>query len=270
MAARRIGFVSDKNVFGLLCCHVSGENTAAVRMNRPCIILFKTLLLVTATACAHPEDQCEMQVKPAPYVLEVRFTFNLLTVTKCVRVDGDGDGMLNVGELKAAEPAFTSYLNEHIKLEVNQKPAIWGEEAVYHYLWPRFNATSPLSEEEYAGRHLDVIFVVPQKALLEDFRIRFEIFEQAGRLHTINGRYQQDERVLEVPFSLQKPEHTFETGYVEESVQNEEPSKKVTKPAEAQKAAEQTINSGSMEGCVLLAAVLLALGSWQVRKRRRS
>ena len=238
-------------------------------MNRKCITLFKTLLLATASACAHPEDQCEMQIKPAPHVLEARFTFNLLTLTKCVRVDADGDGMLSVGELKAAEPAFTRYLNEHIKLEVNQRTVPWGEQAEYHYLWPRFVATPPLGEEELAGRSMDVIFVLPQKALLEAFRIRFEIFEQAGRLHTINGRYEQDGRVLEVPFSLQKPEHTYETGYVEEPVRHEEASKEVTKPVEAQKADEPKSSLGSIVGWVLLAAVLLALGYLQVRRRRR-
>lgn len=270
MAARRLGFDADGYVIGLLGRHVSAGNTAAVRMNRACITLFKMFLLSPAMAWAHPEDQCAMLVKSAPHALEVRFTFNLLTVTKCARVDGDGDGMLNVGELKAAESAFTKYLNEHIKLEVNQESAFLGEQAEFHYLWPRFVATPPLGEEEFAGRNLDVIFVLPQKALLKAFRIRFEIFEQAGRLHTINGRYEQDGRVLEVPFSLQKPEHTYETGYVEESIRNEDPSKKMAKPAEAQKAAEQTNNSGSIEGWVLLAAVLLALGYRQVRRRKRS
>lgn len=238
-------------------------------MNRKCIILLTTLLLATAMACAHPEDQCAMLVKPAPHALEVRFTFNLLTVTKCVRVDADGDGMISVGELKAAEPAFTRYLSEHIKLEVNQQPASWGEQAVFHYLWPRFAATPPLGEEEHAGRNLDVTFVLPQKALLEAFGIRFEIFEQAGRLHTISGRYEQDGRVLEVPFSLQRPQHTYETGYVEELVRNEEPAKEVTKPVEAPKTDEPKSSLGSIVGWVLLAAVLLALGYLQGRRGKQ-
>lgn len=242
-------------------------------MNRECIILFKTLLLATAMACAHPEDQCAMLVKPAPHALDVRFTFNLLTVTKCVRVDADGDGMISVDELKAAEPAFTRYLNDHIKLEVNQKTASWGEQAEFHYLWPRFAATPPLGEEEHAGRNLDVTFVLPQKALLEAFGIRFEIFEQVGRLHTISGHYEQDGRVLEVPFSLQRPQHTYKTGYVEELVRNEEPAKEVTNPVEAPKTDEPKSSLGSIVGSivgwVLLAAVLLALGYLQVRRIRR-
>ena len=231
--------------------------------------MFKALLLATEMACAHPEDQCEMQVKPAPHALEVRFTFNLLTVTKCVRVDGDGDGMISVGELKAAEPAFTRYLNEHIKLEVNQKSAVWGEQAVYQYLWPRFAATPPLGEEEFAGRNLDVIFVLSQKSLVEALGIRFEIFEQTGPLQTILGRYEQGGRVLEVPFSFQEPEHTYETGYAKDLFRNEENPNEATKPAEAQEANEQKISMHRLMGLVLLAAILLALGYLKVRKRRR-
>jgi hypothetical protein len=238
-------------------------------MNRECIILLTTLLLATAMACAHPEDQCAMRVKPAPHALEVRFTFNLLTVTKCVRVDADGDGMISVDELKAAEPAFTRYLNEHIKLEVNQKSASWGEQAEFYYLWPRFAATPPLGEEEHAGRNLDVTFVLPQKALLEAFSIRFEIFEQVGRLHTISGHYEQDGRVLEVPFSVQKPAHTYVTGYVEELVRHEEPAREVTKPVEAPEEHQQNMSLSGLAGWVLLTAVLLALGYLRGRRGKQ-
>lgn len=231
-------------------------------MSRKRILIFKTLLLAAATAWAHPEDQCEMHVKPAPHALEARFTFNLLTVTKCVRVDADGDGRLSVGELKAAEPAFTRYLNEHIQLEVNAKPAVWGEKGEYHYLWPRFAATPPLGEEEYAGRHLDVTFALPQKALLEAFSIRFEVFGQTGPRHTIRGIFEQNGQVLEVPFSLQKPEHTYQTGFVAS------PSKTPTKPAEAP-ASPEPVSSPSMLAGAVLALVLLALGYQYLLKSRR-
>ena len=108
-------------------------------------------LLMGASAQAHPADQSEMQVKPSPHELQVRFTFNLLTVTKCVRVDADGDQKLSVEELKAAEPVFTKYLNEHIRLELNQKSATWGENAAFSYLWPNFAKTPPMPEIEQAA-----------------------------------------------------------------------------------------------------------------------
>lgn len=178
---------------------------------------------ISSPAHGHPADQSEMQVKPAPHELQVRFTFNLLTVAKCVRMDADGDQKVSVSELKAAEAVFTKYLNEHIKLEVNQKPAAWGEQAVFKYLWPNFDQTPPMTEYEYAARNVDVSFVLPQKVLLEDFWIGFEIFEQTGPMQTIRGMFEQDGQVLEVPFSFQEPEYTYDTGFAEDPfVQQEE------------------------------------------------
>lgn len=252
--------------FGL---EASPATAAAVLMNRFLMILPTTLLLAAATASAHPEEQCEMQVKSAPHALEFRFTFNLLTVTKCVRVDGDGDGMLSVGELKAAEPVFTSYLNEHIKMMINEKPALWGGQAEFHYLWPRFAATPPLGEEEYAGRHLDVSFVLPQKALVKVISIRFEVFQQTGPRQLISGRYEQDGRVLEVPFSSETPEHIYYTGYVEESAQIHEPFNEATKPAGSRTNLDQKFRFPKLAGGLLLAGLLLTFGYLQARRRRR-
>ena len=195
-------------------------------MNRQSITTFTILLLAASTACAHPADQSEMQVKPAPHALEARFTFNLLTLTKCVRIDSDGDGKLSVGELKAAQPVFTKYLNEHIRLEVNQKKAAWGEKAEFKYLWPNFDKTPPMPEMEYAARNVDVTFVLPQKALLEDFWIGFEIFEQTGPMQTIRGMFEQDGKVLEVPFSFQEPEYTYDTGYADDPFVQQEEAKR--------------------------------------------
>jgi hypothetical protein len=186
--------------------------------------------LTRHSAHGHPADQSEMQVKPAPHALEVRFTFNLLTLVRCVRIDSDGDGKLSVAELKAAEPVFTKYLNEHIRLEVNQKKAAWGEKAGFKYLWPNFEKTPPMPEMEYAARNVDVTFVLPQMALLEDFWIGFEIFEQTGPMQTIRGIYEQDGQVLEVPFSAQEPEYTYDTGFANDPFVQEAEKKAVMAP----------------------------------------
>jgi len=157
-----------------------------------------------------------MQVKPSPHELTVRFTFNLLTVVKCVRVDADGDQKLSAQELKAAEPAFTRYLNQHVHLEVNGQTAAWGEKARFDYLWPNFAKTPPMPEIEYAARNVDVTFVLPQQALLKDFWIEFAFFEQTGPMQTIRGLYEQDGKIMEVPFSFQEPEYTYDTGFAED------------------------------------------------------
>jgi hypothetical protein len=183
------------------------------------------------SASGHPADQSEMQVKPSPHALEVRFTFNLLTVVKCVRVDTDGDQKLSVEELKAAEPVFTRYLHEHIRLEVNQKKAAWGEKAVFSYLWPNASVTPPMTEFEYAARNVDVTFTVPVKGrVLEDFWIAFEIFEQTGPMQTIRGMYEQDGNVLEVVFTSQEPEYTYDTSFATDPFVQEAEKKAVMAP----------------------------------------
>lgn len=197
-----------------------------MRLILPLSMPWLAVLLMQASAHAHPADQSEMQVKAAPHALEVRFTFNLLTLTKCVRVDADGDQKLSVDELKAAEPVFTKYLNEHIHLEVNQKSAAWGEKAAFSYLWPNFAQTPPMPEIEYAARNVDVTFVLPQKALLEDFWIEFAFFEQTGPMQTIRGVYEQDGQIMEVPFSFQEPEYMYDTGFAEDPFVQQEEAKR--------------------------------------------
>lgn len=194
------------------------------------------LFAISTSVEAHPADQSEMTVKPTPHELEARFTFNLLTVTKMIRVDADGDGKLAFDELKAAEPALTDYLNQHVKLEVNQKPSAWGSKVRFDYLWPNAAATPPMPEMEYAARYVDVTFTLPVEKLLEDFWIAFEFFEQTGTLQTIRGMFHQNGEVLEVPFSFQEPEYTYDTGFAEDPFVQEAEKKareQPVKPAEA-------------------------------------
>ena len=226
-----------------------------MRFRLPFILLS---FLIGHAACGHPADQSEMQVKPSPHALEVRFTFNLLTVVKCVRVDADGDQKLSAEELKAAEPAFTRYLNQHLHLEVNGQSAAWGEKARLDYLWPNFAKTPPMPEIEYAARNVDVTFVLPQQALLKDFWIEFAFFEQTGPMQTIRGLYEQDGKIMEVPFSFQEPEYTYDTGFADDPF---------VLQAEQQAAPPATQHSPAVWSAVSAAVASLMLMVWRARRR---
>ena len=224
------------------------------------------LFTIATSVEAHPADQSEMTVKPAPHELEARFTFNLLTVTKMIRVDADGDGKLAFDELKAAEPVLTDYLNQHVKLEVNQKPSAWGSKVRFDYLWPNAAATPPMPEMEYAARYVDVTFTLPVEKLLEDFWIAFEFFEQTGTLQTIRGMFHQNGEVLEVPFSFQEPEYTYDTGFAEDPFVQEAEKKareQAMKPAET-----TTVNPWWW--LTLPALVLLVLWRSRAARHRRT
>lgn len=169
------------------------------------------------SALAHPADQSELRVRPQPHLLEIRLTFNILTLTRFVGMDADRDGKLSMTELDAAQPAIVAYLNEHIPFEINQQKATLGLQARFEYLWPDAAKTAPMTEFEYASRNVDVTFIVPVEGrLLEDFWLGFDIFEQTGPLQTIRGIYEQDGQILEVPFSVQEPEYLYDTGYADD------------------------------------------------------
>lgn len=178
------------------------------------------LLLVSGISqdvLAHPADQSEMRVRPSPHQLEIRLTFNILTLTRFVGVDADRDGKLSIAELDAAQAVIVEYLNQHIPFEINQQKSALGRQVRFEYLWPDAVKTAPMTEYEYAARNVDVTFTVPVEGrLLEDFWIGFEIFEQTGPMQTIRGIYEQDGQVEEVPFSVQEPEYLYDTGFADD------------------------------------------------------
>jgi hypothetical protein len=48
---------------------------------------------IRPSAFAHPADQSEMRLRPSPHALEIRLTFNILTLTRFVPIDTDGDAV---------------------------------------------------------------------------------------------------------------------------------------------------------------------------------
>jgi len=198
--------------------------------HRVCVASFLLLSFVLPhTACAHPADESEMRVRPEPHRLEIRLTFNILTLTRFVRIDADGDAKISMAELEAAQPLLIEYLNEHIRLEINQETAALGKQARFDYLWPDATSTPPMSEFDYAARNVDVTFVMPvEERLLVDFWIGFEIFEQTGPMQTIRGIFEQDGQIEEVPFNAQEPEYTYDTGFANDPFVLEAEKKKAT------------------------------------------
>ncbi|HRH98621.1 MAG TPA: hypothetical protein PLB55_21945, partial [Prosthecobacter sp.] len=81
------------------------------------------------------------------------------------------------------------------------------------------------------GRKVDVTFVLPVEGrLLEDFWLGFEIFEQTGPMQTIRGLYEQDGQITEVPFSVQEPEYTYDTGFADDPFVQEAEKQAVQAP----------------------------------------
>lgn len=168
-------------------------------------------------ASAHPADQSEMRVRPSPHKLEIRLTFNLLTLTRFTGIDTDGDMKISMAELTAAQPRIGTYLNQHIHVEINRQKALLGSGVRFAPVWPDAAQTPPMAEIDYAARNVDVTFVQTiEGKVLEDLWLGFDIFEQTGPMQTIHGIFEQDGQIEDVTFSVQEPEYLYDTGFAED------------------------------------------------------
>ncbi|MHB1079298.1 MAG: hypothetical protein ACYC67_07830 [Prosthecobacter sp.] len=168
-------------------------------------------------AFGHPADQSEMRVRPKPHQLEIRLTFNILTLTRFTGIDTDGDMKISMAELTAAQPRIGTYLNQHIHVEINRQKGLLGSSVRFESLWPDAAQTPPMTEIEYAARNVDVTFVQTiEGKVLEDFWLGFEIFEQTGPMQTIHGVFEQDGQIEDVTFSVQEPEYLYDTGFADD------------------------------------------------------
>ena len=181
------------------------------------------------SAFAHPADQSEMRVRPKPHQLEIRLTFNILTLTRFTGIDTDGDMKISMAELTAAQPRIATYLNQHIHVEINRQKAMLGSGVRFAPVWPDAAQTPPMAEIEYAARNVDVTFVQTiEGKVLEDFWLGFEIFEQTGPMQTIHGVFEQDGQIEDVTFSVQEPEYLYDTGFADDPFVQEAEKKQKT------------------------------------------
>jgi hypothetical protein len=198
------------------------------------VLALVILAFVDHSAHAHPADQSEMRVRPKLQQLEIRLTFNILTLTRFTGIDTDGDAKISMEELAAAQPRIATYLNQHIHVEINRQKAMLGSGVRFEMLWPDAAQTPPMAEPEYATRNVDVTFVQTIAGkVLEDFWLGFEIFEQTGPMQTIHCIYEQDGRNEDVTFSVQEPEYLYDTGYANDPFVKDAEKKKAAQSAQA-------------------------------------
>lgn len=177
------------------------------------IVVGAMCLLVSSSAQAHPADVTHLLVKVDRHRVEVRLTFNLLTLMRFVPIDADQNGELTLVELKAAEPKLDSFFAERIPISINGSDETrLSPLGPMRPVWPTSEKTV-IKAAEYDSHWLDVDCMLPSKALVEDVWIGFEFFEETGYAHTIQGFFEQDANRLEVPFTVAEPEFLYDTGF---------------------------------------------------------
>ena len=214
---------------------------------------------VTPSVHAHPSDISYLRVKLERQWVEMRFTFNVLTLTRFVPgIDSDQDKQIEKAELDAARPLVLRYLNDNIQVEMNGMAATLGELRPFEWVWPTVDGSQSAAEIDYPVRYVDVTFMQPVKPLLADLWLSFEVWQQTGPLGSIEATFEQGDLRTQVPFTMSEPDYLYDTGYAVEGVFQEEKEPSPEQPWWMPYASELSI---------LLICGLLFLG-YVIRKRR--
>ncbi len=222
---------------------------------RACLAACSACLLGVTPARAHPADVTHLLVKIQRHQVEVRLTFNLLTLMRFAPVDSDQNGELTLDELAAAEPQLDSFLEERIPISINRRDGTRLDLLqAMRPVWPA--SEKPIVKAaEYDTHWIDVDCRLFSEALVEDVWIGFEFFEDTGYAHTIQGFFEQEGNRLEVPFTVQEPEFLYDTGF---------------KPGDEPPPATASDDAAAQWNIVWTAAglILIALlGGWRVMRR---
>ncbi len=189
------------------------------------LVLVMLICGCLSSAQAHPSDISYLRVKVQRKMVELRFTFNLLSLTRFAAIDANQDRRIEKAELDAAAKVLNDYLNQHIELNINEKKTALGKSAPFECLWPVTDGSSAVSEVDYPVRYVDITFTHEVKPVLADFWLGFDIWQQTGPLGTIEATYEQDNLRMQVPFSQGEPDYLYDTGHAVEEIFQEPDAK---------------------------------------------
>jgi hypothetical protein len=187
------------------------------------VILISSFVIPAARA--HPSDISYLRVKVERQRVEMRFTFNLLSLTRFVPgLDANQDRHINKAELDAAAKDLNDYFHQHIEVNINENKATLGQAGPLECVWPVIDGSSSVPEADYPVRYVDITFTHTVKPVLADVWLGFDIWQQTGPLGTIEATFEQDDLRMQVPFSMSEPDYLYDTGYAVEAV-FQEPAK---------------------------------------------
>jgi len=172
-----------------------------------------TLLLLSGTVFSHLADISHLRLQVGRQQVGFRLTFNLLTLSRIVVIDGDHDQRITPQEIAKAMPRVAAYLKEKVLVNVNGTDADLGDFQRYECVWPHSD-TEVVTDREASQRFIDFNFTRPWPAGVQEVWTGFQIFAEAGDQHTVQAVYQQEGQPdLPVDFSAAEPEYLYDTGW---------------------------------------------------------
>lgn len=160
------------------------------------------------TAWAHAPDTSYLRAVVSKHALELRFTFDLATLHRIVRLDADNDGRVTRAEVETMSPDIGNFLSQAITLELNGADARLSTPPSSG--WP-VDAGDAVAEKDYGQSLLHFTFSIATQDLIEDLYVLYEVFEQLGAQHRAVADIEQEGRHLEVVFTELEPDYVYDT-----------------------------------------------------------
>ena len=179
-----------------------------------------SLLLLTSTVLSHPSDVSHLRVKLDHQRVEFRLTFNLLTLSRMVVIDGDHDQRITPQEIAKAMPVVVAWLKKRVLINVNGADADLGDFQRYECVWPNSDEVA-VTDQEASQRFVDIHFVKAWPKGVQEVWTGFQIFTEVGDQHTVQAIYQQEGQPdLPVDFTQFEPEYLYDTGWASTGAAN--------------------------------------------------
>ena len=178
----------------------------------PLLCALCVLLRLTFPAWAHNPDTSYARIRISADKLELRFTFDLVTLLKITRLDERGSGLITRADLKQHSPEIFAYVRKHVALEINQHETDLGEPGAFGWA-ADVGETVPQKDYHSASALIHFNFTKPLDDMPEDLSIEFDFFTDFGERHTIQGEFNVNGAKHEVNFTRFEPDYLFDTGY---------------------------------------------------------
>lgn len=168
---------------------------------------------VTDVVHSHPADISHLRVRVEHESVDLRFSLNIATLARVVRIDANKDNQVTFGEIETAAPFVRDFLMRSTLISINDEETSVDEFKSFECVWPNPRNTT-LTPQDAGQRFVDFHFHRPWTSGVIDVWLGFKVFEQLGDLHTIQCIYQQPgEHDTPVSFSQHEPEYLYDTGW---------------------------------------------------------
>ncbi len=161
---------------------------------------------------AHNPDTSYARLSIGSQKLELKLTFDLLTLGKIAPLDDNQDHRVTRQELEQHLPQIQDFLSKSIELHVADLPSGLG--ILSGFEWPK-DTEDGIAEKDFhsAASLISFRFERTVEDIPPDVTLNFRTFKRFGDRHSVLGKFVYAGSETEVSFNQFEPDFLFDTGY---------------------------------------------------------